>query len=122
MLNKTLQEFNKEALKPVEAEAEKIEKHSEQISKNHGTIFPDLKIDLKIGMSEFKFDPLKNLIDGSTLNIKEFDNIVDWNQQGTGSQRALFWSLLQVRSKLQSINDLQNEKDQKRRFSFRYFS
>ena len=113
LLNKSLQEFNKEALKPVEAEADKIEKHSEQISKNHGSIFPDLKIELKIGMSEFKFDPLKNLIDGSTLKIKEFDNIVDWSQQGTGSQRALFWSLLQVRSKLQSLNDLQNEKEQK---------
>lgn len=113
LLNKSLQEFNKEAFKPVEAEGEKIEKHSEQISKNHGSIFPDLKIDLKIGMSEFKFDPLKNLIDGSTLNIKEFDHIVDWNQQGTGSQRALFWSLLQVRSKLQSLNDFQNEKEQK---------
>lgn len=113
LLNKSLQDFNKEALKPVEAEAEKIERHSEQISKNHGSIFPDLKIDLKIGMSEFKFDPLKNLTDGSTLNIKEFDHIVDWNQQGTGSQRALFWSLLQVRSKLQSLSDLQNEKDLK---------
>lgn len=109
LLNKSLQEFNKEALKPVEEEAKKIEKHSEQISKSHNSIFPDLKIDLKIGMSEFKFDPVRQLLEGSSLNIKEFEHIVDWEQQGTGSQRALFWSLLQVRSRLQSLNDVQTE-------------
>ncbi|MEQ8238896.1 MAG: AAA family ATPase [Cyclobacteriaceae bacterium] len=108
-LRKSLDAFNKEALKPIEAEAKKIEAHSEDISKNHRSIFPDLKIDLKIGISEIKFDPIRALVDGSRLDISEYDHIVNWNQQGTGSQRALFWSILQVRSKLQSKNDLQKE-------------
>lgn len=110
-LYKSLELFNKEAIKPIQEEASNIEKHSAKISESHNSIFPDLSIDIKIGLSEFKFDPIKSLLDGSKLNIKEFDSLVDWNQQGTGSQRALFWSLLQVRSKLQSVNDLKNEND-----------
>jgi putative ATP-dependent endonuclease of OLD family len=110
-LRKSLDAFNKEAMKPIEAEANKIESHSEDISKSHQSIFPDLKIDLKIGISEIKFDPINALVDGSRLYISEYDHVVNWNQQGTGSQRALFWSILQVRSRLQSISDLKKERE-----------
>ena len=109
ILSDALEKFNKEALKPVEAEAKKIEKYNDEITKNHNSIFPNLIIDLSIGLADLKFDPIKALVDGSKLNIKEFNQIVNWNQQGTGSQRALFWSLLQVRSKLQTAIDYKNE-------------
>jgi putative ATP-dependent endonuclease of OLD family len=108
-----LEAFNNQALKPVKEEAKKIENYNKQLTKSHNSIFPNLKIDLKIGISDIKFDPIKALVDGSNLNINEFGQIVDWNQQGTGSQRALFWSLLQVRSKLQTINDLKSDNEKK---------
>jgi predicted ATP-dependent endonuclease of OLD family len=64
-------------------------------------------------MSELKVDPLEALIKGSKLNIKEFENNVDWDQQGTGSQRALFWSLLQVRSRLQAVKNFKSDNDKR---------
>ena len=111
-MSKALRLFNLEVEKPVKEEAKKIEKYNKEITKGHSSIFPDLSIDLSIGMGELDFNPIKALQEGSNLNIKEYNKLVDWNQQGTGSQRALFWSLLQVRSKLQSINDykVENEK------------
>lgn len=106
-----LEAFNKQALKPVKEEAKKIEGYNDQLTKSHNSIFPNLKIDLKIGISDIKLDPIKALVDGSNLDINEFGQTVHWNQQGTGSQRALFWSLLQVRSKLQTINDLKSDNE-----------
>ena len=82
-----------------------IEKINQRITNSHNKIFPNLSIDLSIGMSELKVDPLDALVRGSRLSIKEFEDNVDWDQQGTGSQRALFWSLLQVRSRLQSVKN-----------------
>jgi predicted ATP-dependent endonuclease of OLD family len=82
------------------------------MTNSHNKIFPNLSIDLSIGMSDLKVDPLDALIKGSKLNIKEFEENIDWDQQGSGSQRALFWSLLQVRSRLQAVRTFKadNEK------------
>ncbi len=108
-ISKALKIFNVEAEKPVADEAKKIENYNKDISNSHASIFPNLEIDLSIGIGEFNFDPVKALIQGSNLNVKEFGQSVVWQQQGTGSQRALFWSLLQVRSKLQSLNEFKND-------------
>jgi len=104
-ISKAILMFNQEAEKPVKEEALKIGKYNKDITKGHSSIFPNLSIDLSIGIGDFKFDPVDMLLKGSTLNVKEFGQFVDWNQQGTGSQRALFWSLLQVRSKIQAMKD-----------------
>jgi len=112
-MSKALELFNLESIKPVEEEQAKIDKYNKELTDNHSLIFPNLSIDLTIGISEFKIDPVDALIKGSSLNIKEFEKSVQWVQQGTGSQRALFWSLLQVRSKLQTINDLKIENEKK---------
>lgn len=112
-LSKALEIFSNEAKVPVEQHKKKIEKYNAEITRNHNQIFPNLSIDLDIGISDIRVDPIDALIKGSRLNIKEFQENVDWEQQGTGSQRALFWSLLQVRSKLQSINDIKVENEKK---------
>lgn len=112
-LSKALEVFSTEAKIPVQEHKAKIESYNEEITKSHNKIFPNLIIDLNIGMSEIKVDPIQALINGSKLNIKEFGDNVDWDQQGTGSQRALFWSLLQVRSRLQSMNNIKVEKEKK---------
>ncbi len=104
-ISKALEIFTAHAKKPVEEQKEIIEKINQRITNSHNKIFPNLSIDLSIGMSELKVDPLEALIRGSRLSIKEFEDNVDWDQQGTGSQRALFWSLLQVRSRLQAVKN-----------------
>jgi putative ATP-dependent endonuclease of OLD family len=112
-ISKALEIFTTHAKIPVDEQKEKIEIINKQITESHNKIFPNLSIDLNIGMTELKVDPLDALVKGSKLNIKEFDNNVDWDQQGTGSQRALFWSLLQVRSRLQAIKNMKSDNDKK---------
>lgn len=112
-ISKALEVFTAHAKKPVEEHKEIIEKINQQITDSHNKIFPNLSIDLSIGMSELKVDPLDALVKGSRLNIREFEDNVDWEQQGTGSQRALFWSLLQVRSKLQAVKNSKLDTEKK---------
>lgn len=73
------------------------------MTNSQNKIFLNLSIDLSIGMSDLKVEPIDALLKGPKLNIKEFEENIDWDQQGSGSQRALFWSLLQVRSRLQAV-------------------
>ena len=48
--------------------------------------------------------------------FKEWEQEIDWLNQGTGSRRALFWSLLQIRSKIKAIADYETDlKIQKKR-------
>lgn len=112
-ISKALEVFTIHAKKPVEEHKEIIEKINERMTNSHNKIFPNLSIDLSIGMSELRVDPLDALVKGSKLNIKEFDENVDWDQQGTGSQRALFWSLLQVRSRLQAIKNFKSDNEKR---------
>jgi len=112
-LSKALVVFTAHAQKPVEEHKEIIEKISQRMTNSHSKIFPNLSIDLSIGMSDLKVDPLDALIKGSKLNIKEFEENVDWDQQGSGSQRALFWSLLQVRSRLQAVKIFKADNDKR---------
>lgn len=112
-LSKALEEFTSQARKPVEEKKEIIEKINQRITNSHNKIFPNISIDLNIGMADLKVDPLDALIKGSRLSIKEFNDNVDWDQQGTGSQRALFWSLLQVRSRLQAVKNFKSDHEKK---------
>lgn len=112
-LSKALEIFTDHAQKPVEEHKEIIEKISQRMTNSHNKIFPNLSIDLSIGMSDLKVDPLDALIKGSKLNIKEFEENIDWDQQGSGSQRALFWSLLQVRSRLQAVKNFKADNEKK---------
>jgi len=112
-LSKALEIFTTHARKPVEESKEIIEKINQRITNSHNKIFPNLSIDLNIGMSDLKVDPLDALVRGSKLSIKEFNENIDWEQQGTGSQRALFWSLLQVRSRLQAVKNFKSDHEKK---------
>ena len=112
-ISKALDIFTLHAQKPVEENKKIIEDVNTQMTVSHNKIFPNLSVDLNIGMADIKIDPLDALLKGSKLNIKEFKDDVDWEQQGTGSQRALFWSLLQVRSRLQAVKNLKTDIDKK---------
>lgn len=112
-ISKALESFTSYAKKPVEEHKEIIEKINQRITNSHNKIFPNLSININIGMTELKVDPLEALVKGSKLSIEEFNDNVDWDQQGTGSQRALFWSLLQVRSRLQAVKNSKLDTERK---------
>jgi predicted ATP-dependent endonuclease of OLD family len=112
-LSKLLKTFTEQARKPVEEQKKRIQEINEEITKAHKRIFPHLAIDLNIGISDIDINPLDALLKGSKLNFSEWDEKIEWDQQGTGSQRALFWSLLQVRSKLQALTNFKIETEKK---------
>lgn len=111
-LRKTISEIEKLARAPVDEERDRLENLKSDLNRSHNAIFPDLTMDFDIGIGKFEINPLKNLLENSKLKFKDWEDEVSWAQQGTGSQRALFWTMLQVRSRLSTFDELakQNKK------------
>ena len=112
-LSKALRAFTDVAKIPVNEEQQKLDSIQKDLNRSHNEIFPDLSIGFDIGLGEVKVDPVALLLKNSQLKFQEWASEVHWHQQGTGSQRALFWTMLQVRSKLSALSDLvsQSKKD-----------
>jgi predicted ATP-dependent endonuclease of OLD family len=112
-LKVALDNFDSAAKEPVHEESNKINAIASDISKTHNEIFPNLSIHMDVSLERMTFDPLAALVKSSGIKFLDFGDRTSWNQQGTGSQRALFWAMLQVRSKLKSASDLKaaREKD-----------
>ncbi len=105
-LRQTLDVFVALAEKPVQEEREKIKSLKEDLNRSQSQIFPHLAVDLDIGLGKLEIDLAAQLTKNSGVRFTEWSDEVRWNQQGTGSQRALFWALLQVRSRLQTVAGL----------------
>jgi ABC-type branched-subunit amino acid transport system ATPase component len=105
-LKRALDAFVTFAEKPVQEEREKIKSLKEDLNRSHSQIFPHLAVDLDIGLGKLEIDLTAQLTKNSGVRFTEWSDEVRWNQQGTGSQRALFWALLQVRSRLQTAAEL----------------
>lgn len=109
-LSSKIRELTELACQPISDMNEDINKIQNEIAKSYSKIFSNSGINLNIGISDIGFDPEKLLLSGSRIDITESNSSsVRWNQQGTGSQRALFWSILQVRSVLNQISDVRKE-------------
>lgn len=109
-LSSKIRELTELACQPISDMNEDINKIQNEITKSYSKIFSNSGINLNIGISDIGFDPEKLLLSGSRIDITESNSSsVRWNQQGTGSQRALFWSILQVRSVLNQISDVRKE-------------
>ncbi len=67
------------------------------------TVFPELSVKLDVQAAPPKFDAAKLIADGSGLRVTDGGADVQLSQQGAGAQRALFWTMLQVRNRL--VND-----------------
>lgn len=94
---------------PVQEEKERLETLKNDLNQHHNAIFPDLQIDFDIGIGDIEINPIQLLLKNSRLKFKDWEDEVVWSQQGTGSQRALFWTILQVRSRLKTLADLLDE-------------
>lgn len=108
-LSKTLSTITSFAKKPINEEIENINKLKEKLNKSHNEIFPKLNLDINIDIGDIKIDLVKQLLENSNIEFYEWSDRIDWNKQGTGSQRALFWAMMQVRSELKAIDDLKSK-------------
>ncbi len=109
-LKKALKSLSVFAKEPVDDEQEKINSIALELNKNQNEIFPNLSILFDIGIGEVDFNPIQLLSKNSKIKIKDWSDEIDWKRQGTGSQRALFWSILQVRSKLVTDSEIKTQK------------
>jgi putative ATP-dependent endonuclease of the OLD family len=105
-LRRTIAQVGELTKVPVAEENQRLEGLTTDLNKSHNAIFPDLKMDFDIGIGEVQIDPLQMLMKNSRLRFTDWLDEVTWRQQGTGSQRALFWTILQVRSRLKTIADI----------------
>jgi predicted ATP-dependent endonuclease of OLD family len=112
-LSKAISRLNMLAKIPLKDNTSGVIGIENRLSHSHSKIFPDLSVKLDIDISEIKLDFKAAILNGSKISVLENGANVKWNRQGTGSQRALFWSLLQTRSVLQSAldNKTQAEKE-----------
>jgi len=94
------------AKSPVDEERDRLDGLKADLNRSHNAIFPDLKMTFDIGIGEVEINPLQMLLRNSKLKFTDWLDEVSWVQQGTGSQRALFWTMLQVRSRLKTVADL----------------
>lgn len=110
-LRHALDGFIASAEKPIEEERERIKGLKDDLNRTQTQIFPQLAIDLDIGLGKLEIDLTAQLAKNSGVRFTEWSDEVRWSQQGTGSQRALFWALLQVRSRLQTAAELKSRRD-----------
>lgn len=101
-LNKKITELKQEAQSPINNIREQILEIKDKVSLAYRKIFNSSEINLDISIGNISFNPKKALLDGSNFTVLEQNTPISWDKQGTGSQRALFWSMLQVRSEISS--------------------
>ena len=99
------------AKKPVDLFAKTIKDIKGKVNATYRRTFPNSQIHLEVGLSDIDIKPSELLNSGSQLEIiEQGGNQIGWHQQGTGSQRALFWSMLEVRSELKKAIDQKQQR------------
>lgn len=92
-----------EAEKPVEEFKAVLENVQKRVNTSYRRVFSRAEIRLSVSLGELAVDPGAALEKSSHVGVVESNSQTPWSQQGTGSQRALFWSMLEVRSELNRI-------------------
>lgn len=90
-----------------DAHAEHFNKIAGKVATGFQGVFPDLNVKLQVGVAPLttKLDSMVKQASG--IRVSEGKNDTTLDQQGTGSRRALFWSMLQV------YNEISREKEQR---------
>lgn len=104
-LRARIKDLQAEAEKPVADFKEDLEKVRKRVNASYQRVFQSSEIHLAISLGELGIDPATALSKSSYVGIVDGDSQCSWKQQGTGSQRALFWSMLEVRSELTRIEE-----------------
>lgn len=104
-------ELKESAKEPIDRLNQKFEDTRLKISNSYKKIFSSSEIKLTISLGDFGFNLQKALTDNSRIDISERNSLSRWDTQGTGAQRALFWSILQVRSELNRLSEVEKSKE-----------
>lgn len=80
-----------------------------EVEKGFTSVFPGLSITLDVKAAPPKFDAAKLIADGSGLRVTDGGAEVQLSQQGAGAQRALFWTMLQVRNRMISDKKIRQD-------------
>lgn len=97
-LRRALDQYVAAAMEPVNEYQETVNRIGTQVHEGFRGVFPELNIHIKVGMEAPNVDAAKALLAGSSIRFQEGGMDTGIRQQGTGSRRALFWTLLQVRN------------------------
>jgi energy-coupling factor transporter ATP-binding protein EcfA2 len=99
-----------EAMKPVNRYQKEIDAVGTKVGTGFRSIFPELEILIRVGMEAPNLDLARCLSSGSSIRFLEEATDTAIGQQGTGSQRALFWALLQVRNTIVREQKAKNDR------------
>jgi putative ATP-dependent endonuclease of the OLD family len=99
-LRKALEAVAESTKQPLAAYQAEIDEVGKRVGCGIIGIFPNLNINIKIGIDTPPLDATKALTEGSSIRFVEGTADTGLRQQGAGSRRALFWALLQVRGEL----------------------
>jgi putative ATP-dependent endonuclease of OLD family len=113
-LSKSIRAIRAEVEKPVEDFKEVLRQAETGVNSSYRRVFSSSAIKFNVTMGEIAIDPARSLAEASYVQVDEPGGEVKWSQQGTGSQRALFWSMLQVRSELRRLADRRTERKVRR--------
>ncbi|MBJ2153957.1 ATP-dependent endonuclease [Paracoccus sp. IB05] len=94
----------------VAEQAAQFEDAVQSVEKGLSDVFPGLAVKLNVKSAPPKFDVSKLVGDGSGLRITDGGSEVQLSQQGAGAQRALFWTMLQVRNQLESDKKVRDQR------------
>lgn len=100
-----IRDLQAEAEKPVAAFKADLDTVQSRVNTSYRRVFSSAQIQLSVSLGELSLDPGTALVKASHLGVVESHGQMRWHQQGTGSQRTLFWSMLEVRSELTRIDD-----------------
>jgi putative ATP-dependent endonuclease of OLD family len=98
---------------PLSEYQREVDKVGDSVHKRFADVFPELNIQIKLRMDNLTFDPVKELSAGSGVRFIQGDSETGIRQQGTGSRRALFWTLLQIRNQLQREEKLKRDEEKR---------
>jgi putative ATP-dependent endonuclease of the OLD family len=114
-LQAAIQELIELATEPVQQYQKEIEEVCVKVRKGFRGVFPELDVEIRVAMDAFTIDASKELTAGSSVRFIQGESDTNLKQQGTGSRRALFWTLMQVRNLLQREkkrkDDLEKQKE-----------
>lgn len=109
-LRKAMEQFVTAAMDPINQYQETINEVGTKVHESLMNIFPELGIHIRVAMEPPTVDPAKALLAGSSIRFQEETADTGIKQQGTGTRRALFWTLLQVRNEIVRAQKAEAEK------------
>lgn len=110
-LNRLVREVRSEAERHVEAFGEVLAAVQKRVNDSYQRVFSSSEVRISISLGDLTVDPASALAKSSHVGIFDSHGQTRWAQQGTGSQRALFWSMLEVRSELNRVADERRARD-----------